>query len=409
MLQAEISAREQIENRIHERVRQQEAIADIGGQALAGADLSALMQAITELVAKTLSVEFCKVLELLPGNDALLLRAGVGWKEGLVGRTTVSAGTNSQAGYTLLSGEPVIVEDLRTEKRFNGPPLLRDHGAVSGMSVIIGRIDQPFGVLGAHTATARSFSQDDIHFLQAMANVLSQVIEHARDLEEIRRNANWLERLIDTTQDAVVSIDRRGCIVLFNAAAERVFGYSAREIVGRKVNDLMAEPYATEHDGYIARYEKTGEPRAIGRIRTVEGRRKNGETFPLELSVTQVATAESEEVHYAAFIRDISEVRRSQVWLQSLIETTQDAVLSIDRQGRVVLFNPAAERIFGYARDEVIGQKVNMLMAEPYADGARSVYCALRKNRRSSRHRPDSNGYRAAEKRRALSHRTLRH
>ena len=348
-------------------MRQQEAIADLGRQAVGGAALSELMRTVTELVAETLGVEFCKVLELLPGKDALLLRAGVGWQEGLVGQVTVSAGTNSQAGYTLLCKEPVIVNDLRTEERFNGPPLLRDHGVVSGMSVIIGRSDRPFGVLGAHTAKARAFSRDDIHFLQAAANVLSQVIEHNRALEEIRRNVTWLERLIGTTQDAVVSIDRRGCIVLFNAAAERVFGYSADEIVGRKVNDLMAEPYAAEHDGYITRYEQTGEPRAIGRIRTVEGRRKNGETFPLELSVTQVATAESEEVHYAAFIRDISEVRRGQAWLQSLIETTQDAVLSIDRQGRVVLFNPAAERIFGYTRDEVIGQKVNMLMAEPYA------------------------------------------
>ena len=113
--------------------------------------------------------------------------------------------------------------------------------------------------------------------------------------------------------------------------------------------------------------KKPARPRAIGRIRTVEGRRKNGETFPLELSVTQVATAENEQVHYAAFIRDISEVRRGQAWLQSLIETTQDAVLSIDRQGCIVLFNPAAERIFGYTRHEVSGQKVNMLMAEPYA------------------------------------------
>jgi PAS domain S-box-containing protein len=367
MLQAEIAVREQMEERIQERVRQQEAVANIGQQALGGADLSALMGAVAELIAKTLDVEFCKVLELLPNNDALLLRAGFGWKEGLVGHATVSAGTNSQAGYTLLCKEPVIVKDLRTEERFSGPPLLRDHGVVSGMSVIIGHSDRPFGILGAHTAKARVFLQNDIHFLQAVANVLSQVIEHSRDLEEIRRNAAWLEHLIGTTQDAVVSIDRRGCIVLFNAAAERVFGYSAREIVGHKVNDLMAQPYATEHDGYIARYEQTGEPRAIGRIRTVEGRRKNGETFPLELSVTQVATGESEEVHYAAFIRDISEVRRGQAWLQSLIETTQDAVLSMDRQGRIVLFNPAAERIFGYARNEVIGQKVNMLMAEPYA------------------------------------------
>jgi PAS domain S-box-containing protein len=367
MLHAEIATRQEIEDRIHERVRQQEAVADIGRQALSGAALSTLMGAVTELVAKTLSVEFCKILELLPGGDVFLLRAGVGWKEGLVGQATVSAGTNSQAGYTLLCKEPVTVQDFRKEDRFSAPPLLRDHGVVSGMSVIIGANDRPFGILGAHTAKARKFSKDDVHFLEAVANVLSQVIEHDRDLEEIRRNANWLARLIETTQDAVVSIDRRGCIVLFNAAAERVFGYGADEIVGRKVNDLMAEPYSTEHDGYIARYEKTGEPRAIGRIRSVEGRRKNGETFPLELSVTQVATAESEEVHYAAFIRDISEVRRGQAWLQSLIETTQDAILSIDRQGRIVLFNPSAERIFGYAHDEVIGQKVNMLMAEPYA------------------------------------------
>jgi PAS domain S-box-containing protein len=156
-------------------------------------------------------------------------------------------------------------------------------------------------------------------------------------------------------------------VALFNAAAERIFGYSADEIVGRKVNVLMAEPYATDHDGYIARYEQTGEKRAIGRIRTVEGRRKTGEVFPLELSVTQVASAANEEVQYAAFIRDISELRRGQAWFRSLIETTQDAVLSIDRQGRIVLFNAAAERIFGYARDEIVGQKVNMLMAEPYA------------------------------------------
>lgn len=185
--------------------------------------------------------------------------------------------------------------------------------------------------------------------------------------EEIRRSADWLRSLIETTQDAVVSIDRQARIVLFNPGAERIFGYSKTEIQGKKVNVLMAEPYAAEHDSYIERYEKTGEARAIGRIRTVEARRKNGEIFPVELSVTKVATVESEEVQYAAFIRDISEVRRREAWLQSLIETTQDAVLSINRQGRVVIFNPAAERIFGYTRNEIVGKKVNLLMAEPYA------------------------------------------
>ena len=126
-----------------------------------------------------------------------------------------------------------------------------------------------------------------------------------RDLTEQRKAERSLHSLIETTQDAVISINRQARIVMFNAAAERVFGYTRAEVEGKKVNMLMAEPYATEHDGYIARYESTGEPRAIGRIRTVGARRKSGEIFPIELSVTQVASGE--EVNYAAFIRDISE------------------------------------------------------------------------------------------------------
>ena len=93
--------------------------------------------------------------------------------------------------------------------------------------------------------------------------------------------------------------------MLFNGAAERIFGYSAGEVVGRNVNQLMAEPYAAEHDEYIARYERTGEAHAIGRIRTVTGGRRSGELFPLELSVTEVEV--DDDVHHAAFLRGISQ------------------------------------------------------------------------------------------------------
>ncbi|HLO00623.1 MAG TPA: PAS domain S-box protein [Pyrinomonadaceae bacterium] len=116
---------------------------------------------------------------------------------------------------------------------------------------------------------------------------------------------NSLRALVEATQDAVIFIDRQACIVIFNPAAERIFGYSQAEALGQKVNMLMAEPYAGEHDQYIEHYEKTGEKRAIGYIRTVAGKRRNGEIFPIELSVTQVATGA--EVNYAAFIRDVSD------------------------------------------------------------------------------------------------------
>ena len=304
-LQAEIFERKRLQEEMLSRVRQQESVVYIGERALSGLELPWLLREACERVAQTLAVEFCKLLELQPDGLTLLLKAGVGWREGLVGQATVPTGMGSQAGYTLTSNEPVIVEDLRAETRFSGPSLLVDHGVLSGMSVIIPGRDRPYGVLGAHTAKRRSFRNEDINFLESVANILSQAVERKDAESAIQRSEAWLRNLVATTQDAVVSIDRRGRIVLFNAAAERIFGYTAAEIVGRKVNDLMAEPYASEHDEYIARYEKTGEARAIGRIRTVTGRRKNRELFPIELSVTEIAV--DDQVHYAAFLRDISD------------------------------------------------------------------------------------------------------
>jgi two-component system, LuxR family, sensor kinase FixL len=131
-----------------------------------------------------------------------------------------------------------------------------------------------------------------------------------RDVSEQRRAEAWVRSLIDTTQDALVSIDRHGRIVLFNPAAQRIFGYQAEEILGEKVNILMPEPYTSEHDGYIERYERTGDAHAIGRILTVTAKRKNGEIFPIELSVVRIPT--DQDVQYGAFIRDISDKVRLQ-------------------------------------------------------------------------------------------------
>ena len=152
------------------------------------------------------------------------------------------------------------------------------------------------------------------------AGIAVQVI--MRDVTEQRRAEAWVRSLIDTTQDAVVSIDRQARIVLFNPAAQRIFGYRPEEVVGQKVNMLMPEPYTSEHDGYLERYERTGEAHAIGRIRTVTAKRKNGETFPIELSVAKIAS--DQEAQYGAFIRDISDKVRLQ---QQAIESDRLATI----------------------------------------------------------------------------------
>lgn len=134
-----------------------------------------------------------------------------------------------------------------------------------------------------------------------------------RDLQVT--DARWRAVLI-AARDGIVAIDDDSRITLFNPAAERIFGYSAGEILGRDVSELMPQPYRGEHAGYLDRYQRTGEPHAIGRVRLVQGQRKDGETFPLELSVSEARLGEG--VYYTAILRDVTERLAAQAALDEL-------------------------------------------------------------------------------------------
>jgi signal transduction histidine kinase/DNA-binding response OmpR family regulator len=167
------------------KYRQIEAVAQLGVFALTTRDVQAVIDRAIEVVAETLGTEFVAVFEVLPGRDELLLRAGAGWEPGLVGVATVGAERHSQGGYTLLSSEPVIVGDLQAEARFTPSSLLTRHGVVSGLSVVI-HAAGAYGVLGAHTGARRDFPESDVHFLQAVANVLAGAIVRTTGEEQIR-------------------------------------------------------------------------------------------------------------------------------------------------------------------------------------------------------------------------------
>ncbi|HWB71844.1 MAG TPA: EAL domain-containing protein [Egibacteraceae bacterium] len=184
----DITWRKQAEDRVRRQADQQAAVAQLGLTALADLSPSTLLDQATALVAEILNVDCCRVLEVLPDADALLLRAGVGWTDELVGTAVVEAGPDTQAGYTLQSRAPVVVEDLATEPRFSDRTL-REHGLVSGVSVVVGGWEEPFGVLGAHSRRRRMFTRDDVDFLQAVANVLAGAAERRRSEEEARHRA----------------------------------------------------------------------------------------------------------------------------------------------------------------------------------------------------------------------------
>jgi PAS domain S-box-containing protein len=173
------------------RARQQSAVAELSRRALEGRDLTSMLDDAVSVVTKILDVEFCKVLELV--ENALSLRAGIGWKEGSVGKVSLPIGMGSHGGFTLLSSSPVVVADLKTETRFKAPTFFLEHGVRSGVSVIIHGRGKPYGILGAHTRRPRSFTGDDVHFLQSVADALAAAIER-RELEEELLSASSREQ-----------------------------------------------------------------------------------------------------------------------------------------------------------------------------------------------------------------------
>jgi diguanylate cyclase (GGDEF)-like protein len=185
----DITPRKNAERRLAQHTRQQECVARLGQFALRERDLPALLDHVLVAVARTLDLEFCTVLALRGAPNQLDLVASTGLREGVVRAQEIPSERSSAAGYVLSTREPAVVTDLDTETRFDTAGLLQDHGAVSGVSVVIDGRERPFGVLGAYTTRQRSFGVDDVNFLTAVANVLSAAVERHGDDETSRQAA----------------------------------------------------------------------------------------------------------------------------------------------------------------------------------------------------------------------------
>jgi two-component sensor histidine kinase len=165
---------------LQQRIRQQEILAELGVTALQGASFDKLLNDTARLTAEGLHAEFCKVLEHVPSENRLLVRAGIGWGEGVVGVATVGADLASPAGFALRTGKPVISNHLENEERFRTPELLLQHGIRRAMNVILQGDGRPYGVLEVDSRSEDEFVEHDLAFLQGAANILGMAIERER-------------------------------------------------------------------------------------------------------------------------------------------------------------------------------------------------------------------------------------
>src|SRR3984957_13874802 len=162
---------------LRQRIRQQELLAELGVLALQRTNFAGMLNHTVRGTAEGLGAEYCKVMEYIPAENRLLVRAGVGWDDGVVGSASVGADLASPAGYALHTGKPVISNHLENEQRFRTPDLFIQHGIRRAMNVILQGDGSPFGVLEVDSKSEGEFSEHDIAFLQGAANILGMAIE----------------------------------------------------------------------------------------------------------------------------------------------------------------------------------------------------------------------------------------
>ncbi|MDS0475479.1 PAS domain S-box protein [Natrinema sp. 1APR25-10V2] len=353
---------------LESRIRQQEVVADLGQQALETGDIDQLMHDASVAVADTLDVEYCTVLELLPDGDEVLLRQGVGWQSGLVGTAKVPTDMDSQAGYTLLSAEPVIVDDLERETRFSGPDLLIDHDVVSGISVVIGSVDEPWGVLGTHTEARREFTEHDANFVQSVANVLAAAVDRAeterrlRDREaQLERYRTYTDEILNAVDDMFYVVDEAGRFQRWNETLTEVTGYADAEIESMRPTEFVVESDRERLENGIAEIFETGSARVEVDVLTSDGRE-----IPYEFVAARLENPDGNRV-LAGIGRDISERtehERALTKYETIVETINDGIYVKDEAGRFTMVNDAYAELTGYDREELIGEHASLVVDE---------------------------------------------
>ena len=357
----------QAEELLRTAARQQEAVAHLGQQALGGAPVSTLLDAAAGLVTRGLEVEFSEILEFQPERRSLSLRAGLGWREGRVGRTQVSAEPGTLAAYALTAAGPVVIEDAAADSRFEVPPLHREHGVASGISAVIHGKERPFGILAAHTGRRRAFTTPEVLFVQAIAHVLATSIERARAEEAMRRSEEHYRSLIENASDIVTIIDDDGTFRYVSPSVERLLGHRASELLGQTAFGFMhPDDLASVLEAIQLAIAAPGTPQSA----KFRFRHRDGTWRVLE-SIGQARRDRPDKYSIVVNSRDITErerqeeaLRSSQERLRTVVAGSPVILYAMDREGVFTFAEGKALDVLGVRPGQLVGHSAFALFVD---------------------------------------------
>nr|WP_309249582.1 PAS domain S-box protein [Paraburkholderia sp. CNPSo 3274] len=179
-----------------------------------------------------------------------------------------------------------------------------------------------------------------------------------------RRQEERFRQVVEAAPNAMVMLDRDGRIVLVNAQTEKLFGYPRDELVGQSIEVLVPERFRSRHPEYRDAFYSDLKTRPMGAGRDLFARRRDGSEFPVEIGLNPVSTDEG--MFVLAAVVDITERRRLEERFRQVVEAAPNAMVMVDQDGRIVLVNAQTEKLFGYPRNELIGQSIEALVPERF-------------------------------------------
>jgi PAS domain S-box-containing protein len=420
----DISYRALTEEKLRKREKQYLSLSNLGRISLTCKNFQAILEESALLIAEGLGTEFSRILELRP-DGTFIMRAGYGWKDESIDSDMIKE--KSQAEHTLFLRKPIILKDIETETRFECGEFLRRYGIASGVTVLIGDLNKPLGVMEVYSREKREFTEDDIYFLDSAAFLLSEIIErlhaeerlriHQQELEKLvekrtleyteaneklvhevmerrkiektlRNNLKFLETLLDTIPAPVFYKDNEGRYLGCNdILARQILGLEKEEIIGK----TFAEAYRKSPGGLsleireddLELLQKGGGDVYEKEIVCADGIKRD-----FLASRATFADEEEKTRNMVAVLLDITELRKIESKLQNnvqFLETLLDSIPSpvFQRDLNEIYVNcneSFARQIMGLPKDEVIGgsfqefqKRVPRELAEIYHKDDRSL------------------------------------
>jgi PAS domain S-box-containing protein len=338
------------------RARQQAVVAELGQRALAGLGLDELIDEAVFRVAQELGTDYVSVLELTGDRRGLLIRAGHGLPDGVIGGV-LSTTRDELPGYALESEGPLVIEDFASETRFGPSPVQRDLEIVSAMAAPIRTRKGRFGVLGASSRRPHRFSADDAFFLQSVANVIGAAVERARDDELVRDSEARFRELADTTPALMWMTDAEGSVTYVNQGWLRFTGRTLEEelgatwAVGAHPDDLD-ELLERWHDATTRREEFRVEYRLV--------RRDGSERWVLAEGLPRYDAGEfvgyvgtATDIHDRRLMEDA--LRESEATFRDLADSAPVMIWTTDERGLVTFVNAGWLQYTGTTLEEELG------------------------------------------------------